>query len=405
MEVGSKRYIVMAERREQVERMVKDGRGEIVQELPIIDGYVIETKDEALFKVRVPGVQVVPDRKLEWIQPVERLPEQPEPPKLHLQITGSTLNTEKVWDAGFTGKGVGVAILDSGVAPHKDFEGRLAVFKDFTNPENDDKPWDPAGHGTHVAGDAAGSGAASKGRHKGAAHEATILGLKIGNESGPDLSAAVTAIDWAIAHKDEHNIRVMNMSFGGPNVDPTTDPLMLAIQKANEAGIVSVIAAGNEGPWPNTVGSPGDSPHALTVGASDTKKTPDWKDDTLARFSSRGPVPNGAPKPDVVAPGVQINAPDAGDYTGYVAFSGTSMASPVTAGVLATWFQANPDMTAAQAITIAKETARPLTQTGLGETDQGKGLIDAYAGLQAALALKGAAAGVAGPAGAALAKS
>lgn len=405
MEVGSKRYIVMAERREQVERMVKDGRGQIVEELPIIDGYVIETKDEGLYKAQVPGVQVVPDRKLSWIQPVEVGPEERPAPQLHLQVSGSTLNNEKVWAEGYTGKGVGVAILDSGVAPHKDFEGRLAVFKDFTNPENDDKPWDPAGHGTHVAGDAAGSGAASGGRHKGAAYEATILGLKIGNEQGPDLSAAVKAIDWALAHKDEHNIRVMNMSFGGPNVDPTTDPLMLAIRKAAEGGIVSVVAAGNEGPWPNSIGSPGDSPDALTVGASDTKKTPDWKDDTLARFSSRGPVPNGSPKPDVVAPGVKINAPDAGDYTGYVAFSGTSMASPVTAGVLATWFQANPAMTAEQAIAIAKETARPLTQSGLGEADQGKGLVDAYAGLQKALALKGAAAAVAGPAGAALAKA
>ena len=153
------------------------------------------------------------------------------------------------------------------------------------------------------------------------------------------------------------------------------------------------------------MGSPGDSPFALTVGASDTKKTPDWKDDTLARFSSRGPVPNGAPKPDIVAPGVNINAPDAGDYTGYVALSGTSMASPVAAGVLATWFQANPDMTAAQAIGIAKATARPLTQGGLTEKDQGKGLLDAYAGLQKALALKGAAAAVPGPVGAALTRA
>lgn len=405
MQIGPNRYIVMAEKREQVERLVRDGKGQIVDELPIIDGYVIETKDAGLYKAQVPGVHVVPDRKLEWIEPVEKLPEQPDSPLYKLAVSGSTLNMEKVWEAGFTGKGVGVAILDSGVAPHKDFEGRLAVFKDFTDPSQDGKPFDPAGHGTHVAGDAAGSGAASQGRHKGAAYEATILGLKIGNDNGPDLSAAVKAIDWVLTHKDEHNIRVMNMSFGGPNVDPERDPLMLAIQKAAEQGVVSVIAAGNEGPWPQTVGSPGDSPHALTVGASDTRQTPKPSDDILARFSSRGPVPDGRIKPDVVAPGVKINAPDANDYTGYVAFSGTSMASPVTAGVLTTWFQANPEMTAAQAIDIAKQTARPLTQQGLGENDQGKGLLDAYAGLQKALALKGAAAAVPGAVGAAVSQA
>ena len=404
MQIGPNRYIVMAERREQVERMVGNGQGQIVDELPIIDGYVIETRDAGLFKAHTPGVQVVPDRKLEWIQPVEQLPEQ-ETPLYKLEVSDKTLNMEKVWNAGFTGKGVGVAILDSGVAPHKDFEGRLAVFKDFTDPSRDGKPYDPAGHGTHVAGDAAGSGAASRGRNKGPAHEATILGLKIGNDSGPDLSAAVKAIDWVLAHKDEHNIRVMNMSFGGPNVDPKTDPLMKAIQKAAEKGVVSVIAAGNEGPGSETVGSPGDSRFALTVGASDTKKTPTPDDDTLARFSSRGPVPGGAPKPDVVAPGVKINAPDANNYNGYVAFSGTSMASPIAAGVVATWFQANPAMTANQAIDIAKGSARPLNQKGLSENDQGKGLLDAYAGLQKALALKGAAATVPGPAGATLAQA
>ncbi len=400
MQIGSNRYIVMAEKREQVERLVQDGQGQIVDELPIIDGFVIETRDEAIFQARMPGLTVVPDRKLEWVEPVERLPEQPDSGLFKLQVSDDTLNMDQVWEAGYTGKGVGVAILDSGVAPHQDFQGRLAVFKDFTDPSQDGKPFDPAGHGTHVAGDAAGSGAASQGRHKGPAPEATILGLKIGNNSGPDLSAAVKAIDWVIAHKDEHNIRVMNMSFGGPSVDPEKDPLMLAIKKAADQGVVSVIAAGNAGPGSRTVGSPGDSPHALTVGASDTRQTPTPEDDTLARFSSRGPVAGGRAKPDVVAPGVKINAPDARNPNGYVAFSGTSMASPMTAGVMATWFQANPQMTASQAIDIARQTARPLKQQGLGENDQGRGLVDAWAGLQKALALRASGAALPGPAGA-----
>ena len=108
----------------------------------------------------------------------------------------------------------------------------------------------------------------------------------------------------------------------------------------------------------------------------------------------------GRAKPDVVAPGVKINAPDARNPNGYVAFSGTSMASPITAGVMATWFQANPQMTASQAIDIARQTARPLKQTGLGENDQGQGLVDAWAGLQKALALRASVAALPGPAGA-----
>lgn len=395
------RYVVMAPDRAAVERMIKasEGKAAIVDTLPIVDGYVVESAPDstpALFKSAVPGVTVVPDRQLQWIQPVDVGPSTDASGAVRgmaaetekkVGVVSKTLKMEQVWARGYTGKGVGVAVLDSGIVNHDDFAGRIAAFKDFTDSSKDGQPWDPVGHGTHVAGDAAGSGVSSNGEYRGAAYEATILGLKIGGTSGPSLTSVVKAIQWAVDNKEKYNIRVMNMSFGGPGeADPSRDPVVIALNKAADAGITSFIAAGNEGPGKSTIGSPGYAPRAVTVGASDDRKTESRADDTIARFSSRGPAA-GRPKPDVAAPGVRVMAPDSSSTNRYVAMSGTSMASPVAMGVAATWLQANPKLTTEQLKEIIARSSEPMAQGGT-PSDQGAGLIDAAKGLDLALALR-----------------
>lgn len=388
------RTIVMGTSRKDLENLLEKTKApaKVVEELPLIDGFVLEGSGPGLdgfFKSLPNGVTATPDAKLKWIPAIPEEEVYKDPfLRITLNIATATLGMEKVWEKGYTGKGVGVAILDSGIYPHKDYEGRL-TFKDFTDPTRDGKPYDAAGHGTHTAGDAAGSGAASKGKFKGPAYEASIMALKIGDYFGPNLSSVIKAIQWVVENREKYNIRVMNLSFGGPSQRTwKDDPMSQAIYKASQAGVVACVAAGNEGPSRGTIESPGYTPSAVTVGALDDKRTVDRSDDMVAQFSSRGPTNEGLTKPDVLAPGVQITAPRDKTSDDYVAFSGTSMASPITAGIIATWFQANPDLTTEQVKEIIAETSQPLERSGATANDQGHGVIDPFGGLQMALKFK-----------------
>jgi len=205
-----------------------------------------------------------------------------------------------------TGKGISIAILDTGVAPHPDIENKIVAFKDFVNDK--EAPYDDNGHGTHVAGDAAGTGVSSGGKYKGTAPDASIVGVKVlNNDGGAKVSDIIEGIDWVIQNRDKYNIRIINMSIGVPSAGFQFDPIDKAVERAVNAGIVVVAAAGNEGPKMGTIGgAPGNSPLALTVGAIDDKNTIDKSDDEIAPFSSRGPTMDGITKPDLVAPGTNI---------------------------------------------------------------------------------------------------
>lgn len=205
------------------------------------------------------------------------------------------------------GEGVTIAVLDSGVNPHPDFGNRLLGQIDFI--EGKALPYDDNGHGTHVAGCAAGDGTINA-NYAGPAQKANILSMKVLSGSGSGAtSGIVKAIQTAVEMKEDLNIRVINMSLGGPaSKNGEKDPINMAIKAAKEAGITVIVAAGNEGPDPKTVGSPGNSLNAITVGALDDKATADRSDDVPASFSSRGPTPDGDIKPDVMAPGVSIMA-------------------------------------------------------------------------------------------------
>ncbi|WKX74255.1 S8 family serine peptidase [Streptomyces sp. XD-27] len=252
------------------------------------------------------------------------------------------IGAPEAWRAGYDGKGVKIAVLDTGVdQTHPDLARQEIAEKNFSDAAD---AKDRFGHGTHVASIAAGTGAKSGGKYKGVAPGAKILDGKVLDDSGSGGDSGILAgMEWAAAEKAD----VVNLSLGGPD-SPGDDPLEAAVDTLSaRTGTLFVISAGNDGPGAGTIGSPGSARAALTVGAVDKK-------DKLADFSSTGPrVGDGAVKPDVTAPGVDIGAAAApgsviaGEGTpvadGYVAISGTSMAAPHTAGAAALLAQQHPD--------------------------------------------------------------
>ncbi|MGW0612854.1 S8 family peptidase [Streptomyces sp. NPDC002788] len=262
--------------------------------------------------------------------------------KASLDKSVPQIGAPKAWSAGYDGKGVKIAVLDTGVdATHDDLKGQVIGAKNFsTSPDASDK----VGHGTHVASIAAGTGKKSGGKYKGVAPGAKILNGKVLDDGGFGSDSEILAgMEWAVAEGAD----VVNMSLGGGDT-PAIDPLEAAVNKlSEEKGVLFAIAAGNEGHFgEQTVGSPGSAAAALTVGAVDDK-------DALADFSSRGPGTDGALKPDVTAPGVDITAASAAGNliadevgekpAGYMTISGTSMATPHVAGAAAILKQQHPE--------------------------------------------------------------
>lgn len=254
------------------------------------------------------------------------------------------IRAPRVWDAGFTGQGVTIAIVDTGIdIQHPDFKDRIANTADYTGEGADDNN----GHGTHVTSIAAGSGAASHGKYRGVAPEATIIAAKALKEDGTGRQSDVMAgIEWAV----QQGAQVINLSLGGP---PTpcdgTDALSELVDAAAEAGAVICVAAGNAGPGRLTIGSPSCAHRAITIGATVSDPTTEY--DQVARFSSRGPTADGRRKPDLALPGVGIIAARAGGISAgdiingrYTSLQGTSMAAPHAAGIAALLLAANPGL-------------------------------------------------------------
>ncbi|GIE95607.1 S8 family serine peptidase [Paractinoplanes rishiriensis] len=250
------------------------------------------------------------------------------------------VSAPQAWQAGYTGTGAKVAVLDTGIdATHPDVAGQIVEKADFTVEGGD--AVDRFGHGTHVAAVAAGTGAASGGARKGVAPGAKLLVGKVLDDSGEGTDSMVIAgMEWAASRAP-----VVNMSLTGYEPSDGSDPVSLAVEELSaETGTLFVVAAGNAGPVDNSIPSPGAAPSSLAVGAVDGA-------DALAEFSSRGPVLGSkAMKPDLVAPGVEIVAARAAGTTmgravdaRYVAASGTSMASPHVAGAAALLAQRHPD--------------------------------------------------------------
>jgi len=315
-----------------------------------------------------------------------------------IDVLKEVLHLDQVHAMGITGKGVTVAVIDTGTFPHEDYKARLIGWKDMVNDRPE--PYDDNGHGTHCAGLVLGDGKMAGGKFQGSAPEANLVGVKVlSGEGGGAMSDVIRGIDWCVANKQKYNIRVMSLSLGAPAFQKERyDLVAKAIAKAYDAGIVPVIAAGNSGPFLETIGTPAISSKGLTVGAYDDKNTPNVADDTMAVFSSRGPTTRDRTiKPDIASPGVQLvatlspksmidreNIPRYGDH--YILLSGTSMATPVAAGIVADVIQANPDLTPGEVINLLKTTTRPIADTN--PLVQGAGLIDPLTAVKTALAMR-----------------
>jgi serine protease AprX len=306
-----------------------------------------------------------------------------------LNIATPAIGSTALQRKGVTGKGITIAIIDTGVYPHPDLTkpvNRIAAFRDFIGKRK--KPYDNNGHGTHVAGDAAGNGRSSGGKYTGPAPRSRLVIAKAFDRTGSaDTSNVIAALDWILRTKKRYGTRIVNMSFGSPpgTASCNSDPLCKAATRAWNSGLVVVAAAGNQGPGARTIDTPGINPRIITVGASDDRRSLRQQDDTIAPFSSRGPAAGGVTKPDLVAPGVNIvslRAPGSFlDVTepsnrvgkSYFRMSGTSMSTPIVAGAIAQLLQQKPGLTPRRIKALLKGTAVKL-RTG-GPNTQGSGEV------------------------------
>ena len=358
--------------------------GRVTRDLPIVGGFAADVPAASLSAVRAAaGVREVVAA-----------------PAVHFDgaygqgsggpsaVYSEVVRADRAWQAGHTGQGIGVAVIDTGVNPVGDLAGRVVHSEDFTADQDD---VDHYGHGTFVAGMIAGTGATNAGV-RGIAPDARIIALKIAGRNGSaDITHVMAAIQWAVSFKDVYGIRVINLSLGTDSTqDYRVDLLNMAVERAWANGIVVVVAASNRGPSSRTISKPADDPFVITVGAADDRSTPGIGDDRVPAFSAAGPTAsNGLTKPDLAAPGTSVVStraagshvdstyPSARIGSSHFVGSGTSFASGVVSGSAALVLSRNPSLTPDQVKARLVDTAR----RGPSQDPQrvGAGWVDAEA--------------------------
>jgi serine protease AprX len=282
----------------------------------------------------------------------------------------SVVGVDALQRNGITGRGVTVAVIDSGLwddpalVNNTDGKPRVLARYDAINNSEGDGVFDASGHGTHMTSVIAHSGTTTNagrptGTFKGVAPDASLVSVKAFDVEGQgDFLDIVRAVQWVVENRETYNIRVLNLSFAArPRWHYWQDPINQAIMHAWASGITVVAAAGNEGPDPMTIGSPGNLPFIITVGAVTDSWTPaDKDDDYIPDFSSRGPTPSGHIKPDIVAPGghmtgltrpgssLTLDHPEYMLGTGELVMTGSSQATALVSGVVALLLQLEPDL-------------------------------------------------------------
>jgi serine protease AprX len=322
-------------------------------------------------------------------------------PSLYVTDYPVQVNATQLQQAGINGKGVTIAVLDTGIwtGGGQNFSARILASVDIVSGGTQPVTSDPYGHGTHVASIAAGGAATALGTSFGIAPNANLVIVRAFDGQGAgSYSNVIAGLNWIVANQKKYKIRVLNLSFGAPpQSNYWNDPLDQAVMAAWQAGIVVVTSAGNAGPAPMTIGVPANVPYVITVGAMTDNFTPaNPSDDKLASFSSTGPTYEGFVKPEVVAPGGHMVG--SMSYQSYLAsigvgtmttseslfvMSGTSQAAAVTTGIVALMLQADPGLTPDLVKCHLIASARPaLTSTGVPAYSifqQGAGLVNAYA--------------------------
>jgi serine protease AprX len=364
--------------------------GEVTRELPVVDGFAATLPATAVDALAaVPGVAVLSEDRALQVQSGSWA-------EGGAALAPRVLQAPDVWAQGVTGRGVTVALLDTGIADVPDLAGRIvpvtddrtgrtSACHDLSGERSCD---DGFGHGTFMAGLVAGAGSGTTGP-TGTAPEASLLSVKVaGADGAADVSTVLAGLQWVVSFADRYGIRVVNMSLGTDSTQSyEDDPLNYAVQRAWAAGIVVVVAAANTGPAPGSIAKPGDDPWVVTVGAVDSNGTPGLGDDRVPDFSSRGPTRHGVAKPDVVAPGARVLSlrapgstidrrfPPADTTSPYRAGSGTSMATALVSGTAALALQANPALTPDEVKHALAADARPVASDDPAAV--GAGLVDA----------------------------
>ena len=300
----------------------------------------------------------------------------------------SAVGARKLWNNGYDGSGIGVALIDSGVVP---VEGLLTAGKVVNGPDlsfesqsDDFRYLDTFGHGTHMAGIIGGQDSSGKG-FRGVAPGAHIVNLKVATREGAvDVSQVIAAIDWAVQHRNDPgmNIRVISLSYGTDGLqDRHVDPLSAAVEAAWRNGITVVVAGGNDGTSRAALVNPAVNPFVIAVGAVDLVGTVSASDDQVAAFSSRGSSDRYV---DVTAPGVSIASlrnpgstiddahPGAVVDERFFRGSGTSQAAAATAGAVALLLDARPSLTPDQTKALLKATATQVSTTEVRAAGAGR---------------------------------
>jgi hypothetical protein len=381
------------------ERLVERFGGRVGRRLGIINGFAATVPVRALARLQTAdGVQAVTPNGAVRLQTFNG-DFDPEKDYGSLFRTAKTVDAETAWDHGLTGRGVDVALIDSGVAPVKGLSAPGKVINgadispDAAHPEV--AYLDGYGHGTHMAGIIAGrDDEVAAGREKddkrnflGVAPDARIINVKVSDLSGAaDVSQVIAGIDWVVQHRTSGglNIRVLNLSFGTDGAQSyQLDPLAYAAEVAWREGIFVVVSAGNSGDGSPKLNNPATDPFVLAVGAADPMGSDKPDNDIVPAFSSRG---DASRRVDLVAPGksvVGLRVPGSvldsehpGGRVGqrYFRGSGTSQAAAVMSGAAALLIQQRPGISPDQLKALFTSTARPLRKAAADE--QGAGIVD-----------------------------
>ncbi len=353
-------FIVQGNNTDQVASLIKTYGGSITSRLEVINGVgALLPKSVATRLLDEPAISAITPNAT--VQLSNKGGDLPVPDAEYPEVVGADFT----WSKGDIGNGITVAVVDTGLALHQGLfksvdgkpKGRIIGWVDIV--DGHPNPHDPNGHGTHIAGIIANSQESADGEWNGVSPGVNLVGVRVLNEEGfGTYEQVIRGIQWVIEHKEEFNIKVLNLSLISQVHSPYwADPLNQSAMQAWAQGITVIVAAGNDGPTPMTIGVPGNNPYVITVGAFTDNFTPqDWNDDYITPFSSAGPTLDGFVKPDLVAPGAHMASTMLpSTYTSrnydpmrlsaqYFSMAGTSQAAAVVSGVAALTLAHNPNL-------------------------------------------------------------
>jgi serine protease AprX len=368
-------YIVQGINLDVTAGLVEKYGGSISSWLPVIHAVAAQLPRHSVSRLlnETAITQVVPNARVKLATGGDRFPF---PDTDYPNVVGADL----VWEAGIAGQDVTVAVIDTGLSRHPGLlmnmhgraRNRIAGWVDFVDGSR--ALIDPNGHGTHIAGIIANSQFGEDAEWNGVAPGVRLVGVRVLDAQGyGNYERVIQGIQWVITHKDQLDIKVINLSLVASVQSPYwADPLNQAVMQAWAQGITVVVSAGNGGPGAMTIGVPGNNPYVISVGAFTDNYTPyNWNDDYLTPFSAAGPTLDGFVKPDILAPGAHmvstllpnsslaIEHPDNQIRRHYFSMAGTSQAAAVVSGIAALVISENPTFTPDQVKYQIMHTAFP----------------------------------------------